>query len=456
MTINNFLKEASSFRDKSAAVGYINGKLVRKIYSNYMSTFEKVISSGLYKRLLSENLIIRHKIVSKNANEIIILPKKIFISYPWEWSFTMLKDAALTTLKIQKIALEYDFILKDANCFNIQFYNNKPLLIDTTSFAEYKNNSLWEGYKQFCTNFLSPLLLMAYKDLKLQDLILGDISGIDLNLTSKLLPLKTWFNFYILSNVHLHAIFSKKYSKSKEKISEKEITKEQMSCFIDFLISAVENIKLTKQQTQWSKYYTFTNYNKESFEDKKEKVLRYSSETKPKTVLDFGSNIGYFSKLFKTQTVYSLDMDRLAVEYNYLDCKKNNTNNIFPMVFDIMNPSPSLGFLNKERLSLLERLKSVDLILALALTHHLRISNNLPFENQARFFSNYGKYLIVEYIDKTDSKIQQMLLNRKDIFDDYTNENFEKEFSAYFDILKKENISSGKRILYLMKNQNKG
>jgi len=291
---------------------------------------------------------------------------------------------------------------------------------------------------------------MAYKDLKLQNLILGDISGVDLNLTSKLLPLKTWFNFDILSHIHLHALFSSGYSKSNKKVATKKMKKDLMIYFVESLISMVKKINLPKQQTQWGKYYTFTNYSEESFEDKKKKVFEYSSKINPKKIVDFGANTGVFSKLFKNETVYSLDIDRLAVEYNYLDCKKNNIENVFPLVFDVMNPSPSLGFLNEERKDLFKRLKNADLTLALALIHHLRITNNLPFENQAKFFLNFGKYLIIEFIDKNDSKIQQMLLNRKDIFDDYTIDNFEKEYSKYFNIIEKEDILSSQRTLYLM------
>jgi len=127
MTMNNFIKETSSFKDNDATVGYLDGKLVRKIFLNYKPIFEKFISSGLYEKLLSKNLIVEHDVISKDEKEIVIQPKEIFISYPWEWSFSMLKDAALATLRIQKIALKYGFILKDANYFNIQFQNNKPL-----------------------------------------------------------------------------------------------------------------------------------------------------------------------------------------------------------------------------------------------------------------------------------------------------------------------------------------
>jgi len=446
---NNFKKEYSSFRDNDATVGYLNNKLIRKIHKSYIQTYNNFINCGLYEELKNKKFIVEHNTLSTSEEEIIIEPEKLFITYPWEWCFSMLKDAALATLEIQKIALKHNFILKDASFFNIQFKNNKPLLIDTTSFQEF-NQTPWEGYKQFCTNFLAPLLLMAYKDLDLINLILSNISGINLELTSKLLPLNTWLNFNILSHIHLHAIFTKQYSKTNSKIKNSKITKNQMICFTDALINFTKSINLNKQQTQWAKYYNFTNYTEAGFEDKKKKIIEFSSIINPKKIIDFGANTGVFSKLFKDSIVYSTDFDKLAVEYNYLHCKKDKINNVFPLVYDIMNPSCALGFMNNERKDLLSRLDNIDMTLALALIHHLRITNNLPFNSMAEFFSNFGKNLIIEYIDKTDSKIQQMLLNRKDIFDDYEIENFEKEFSKYFKIIKKEKIETTKRTLYLM------
>lgn len=445
---NSFIKENSSFKDKDSNVGFIENKLIRKIYKNYKPTFEEFINCGLYEELKSKNLIIEHKKTFENEEELIIEPEEIFISYPWEWSFSMLKDAALATLEILKISLKYDFILKDANYFNIQFKNNKPLLIDTTSFTKFEQKP-WEGYGQFCTNFLAPLLLMAHKDLNLINLILGNISGIDLSLTSKLLPKTTWFNLDILFHIHLHANLLKQYGKTKKKI-ENKLSKKQMIYFIESLINTTKKINLNRKQTQWAKYYDFTNYSELAFEDKKQKILEFAALKKPNKIIDFGANTGIFSRLFKDCEVYSLDFDRLAIEYNYLYLKENKINNIFPLVYDIMNPSCDLGFMNKERKNLQKRLKKTDLALALALIHHLRITNNLPFEYIAEFFKEFANNLIIEFIEKNDSKMQQMLLNRKDIFEDYTIENFEKEFSKYFKIIKKEQIKESSRILYLM------
>ncbi len=440
--------ETSSFRDPDAKVFLKDGEIYRRISKNYAKTFEKFINSGLYEKLLSENLIIEHTQIE--SDDLIIKPKKVFISYPWEWCFSQLKDAALATLKIQKIALEYNMSLKDATPYNIQFLKNKPLLIDTSSFEDFKEKP-WVAYRQFCENFLSPLVLMAYTDLSLSSLFLGNINGISLALASKLLPLKTRFNPNLLWHIHIHSKMQNKYSENKTKYDVK-ISKNQLLNIIDNLYDTVLGINLKKYKTEWQEYYSNTNYTEDSFGTKKEIITCFKNKINPKTVWDFGSNTGIFSRIFSKEgiDVTAFDIDHLAIEKNYLTAKENGEENIFPLIFDISNPSPALGFNNEERKTLTQRAQNVDLILALALIHHLRITYSIPFSYIAKYFAEISKYLIIEFVDKKDSKIQTMLLNREDIFDDYTKENFEKEFGEFYQILEIKPIDGTKRTLYLM------
>ena len=441
--------EDASFKDYDAFVFYENGNLYRKFSQNYVAVYKKFIASGLYKKLLDNKLIIEHEEISEDT----IKPKKVFISYPWEWCFSQLKDAALTTLEIQKTALDYDMSLKDANCFNIQFAENNPLLIDTSSFENYTEGQPWVAYKQFCENFIAPLALMAYKDLNLNSLFISDINGISLELTSKLLPFYTKLNPNLFMHIHLHGKMQKKYSGTNKVKKDVSITKFQQKCLIDNLIKTVENIKLPKYQTEWGNYYNYTNYNEKSFEYKKEIISAYMKKITPETVCDFGSNDGTFSRIFSNNgiKVFSFDIDKIAVEANYIKAKENKEKNIFPLVFDLANPSPAVGWANEERKTLISRLEKVDVILALALIHHLRFTYNIPFIKIADYFSKISKYLIIEFVNKKDSKVQDMLSAREDIFIDYDEEHFEKTFSLYYDIIDKTPIIDSERTVYLMK-----
>lgn len=445
--------EPSSFRDPDARVFYKDGEVYRKINQRYIKTYEKFMQFGLYDKLANENLIVKHTEI-QSENGVVIKPEQVFISYPWEWCFSELKDAALATLKIQKTALEFDMTMKDATPLNIQFLKNKPVLIDTSSFEDFKEKP-WAAYRQFCENFLAPLALIAYTDLNLGSLFLGNINGISLELASKLLPLSAKFNLGIYAHIFIHSKMQNKYSENKTAVTAK-MSKIQVSNIVDNLYDTVLSINLSKYKTEWAEYYSNTNYTDNSFEAKKEIIDYFKCKINPNTVWDFGCNTGVFSRIFSNGgcKVTAFDIDKLAIEKNYQTAKVNNEENIFPLVFDMVNPSPALGFDNNERQTLKIRAKTikggVDLILALALVHHLRITYSIPFEYMAKYFSEISKYLIIEFVDKDDSKIQNMLLNREDIFDDYTKENFENVFKNFYNILETKSIPNTKRILYLM------
>lgn len=450
-------EESSSFKDPDARVYVDNKKIFRKIFPSYFCTYKKFMHSGLYNELISKNLIIPHKEISSDSNCIIIEPEKVFISYPWEWCFSELKNAALSTLEIQLLAIDYGFSLKDANCFNIQFYKNKPVLIDTSSFEEYKEGTPWVAYKQFCENFIAPLALMAYKDINLNSLFLSNINGISLELASKLLPIKTYFNFNIFTHIHIHSKFQSKYSNhSKKETDNIFIPKNQLKNLIKNLYNTVKNINLKNISTEWGNYYDDTNYSEESFESKKLIIEEFKQKISPKTVWDFGSNTGVFSRIFKDSStqIAAFDIDKSAVEKNYLKTIKEQECNILPLVLDLANPSPALGFANNERKNIFDRAENVDLILALALIHHLKFTYNIPFELISKCFSSISKYVIIEFVDKEDSQVKRMLLNRKDVFEDYTQENFEQCFSKFFNIKYKKQIKDTKRTLYLMEKNN--
>lgn len=442
----------ASFRDLSGYVFEQDGEIFRQINPIYEENYQLLMNSGLYQNLVDNGLLILHFEMENN----VIKPEKVFISYPYEWSFSQYKDAALATLEIQNISLEYGMSLKDASAYNIQFHKGKPVLIDTLSFEKYEEGSPWIAYKQFCQHFLAPLALMS-KDLRLSSLMKNYIDGIPLDLTSNLLPNSTKFNFGILSHIHLHSKTQIKYQSSQESFKNKVfMSKFQLKALIDSLNSCVKSLKPKVQDTEWEKYYTFTNYDDKSFEEKKNIVSEFIEEASPKTVWDLGGNTGIFSRIASDKCIdtVSFDIDPLAIEKSYLDAKSNNEANILPLIMDLTNPSPSIGWANEERENLLERSKGVDLIMALALIHHLAISNNLPFEKIAKYFSKLSKYLIIEFVEKEDSQVQKLLATREDIFDKYDVENFEKSFGEFYSIKAKKQIDGTKRIMYLMETVN--
>ena len=447
---------SSSFRDPSGYTFIQNKIIYRQINFSYKENYDFLMESGLYQKLVDQNLLISHEDETLERTEStaykIIRPIQIpFISYPYEWSFSQLKDAALTTIKIQKLAMEYGMSLKDSSAYNIQFLSGKPIFIDTLSFEKYEEGKPWVAYRQFCKHFLAPLALMSHKDIRLIQLLKIYIDGIPLDLTSSLLPSSTLFKFSSLSHIHLHAKSEKHFRTKKVKESSYKLSRSKLKALIISLESAIKNMNWNPQGTEWSDYYNDINYSEKAFEQKKQLIQEFLDEIKPTTMWDVGANTGLFSRIASKKGIQtiSFDIDPAAVELNYLESKKNNESSILPLILDLSNPTPALGWANKERMSLDER-GPTDTILALALIHHLRISNNVPMPRIAEFFSNICDSLIIEFVPKTDSQVQRLLVTREDIFQDYTRQTFEEEFRKYFTILKESNIVDSEGVLYLM------
>jgi hypothetical protein len=451
--------ENSSFRDPSGFVFYEGKVCCRQINLVYKENYDALMESGLYKKLTEEGLLISHKEVLLDSPPFanaykVIRPERIpFISYPYEWSFTQLKQAALVTLKILKHSLNHELILKDANAFNIQFYEGKPVLIDTLSFEKYHEGKPWVAYKQFCEHFLGPLALMSLRDIRLIRLFQEYINGIPLDLVSSLLPKKTYLNFYLIIHIHLHARYQKKYSeKPLARSAEKPMSRKSLLGFIDILESAVKQLNWGTKGNTWADYYQKCDHVPEFLEGKIKLVGSFLDILKSATLWDMGANTGVFSRLAqdKGMHVVSMDMSPDCVEANYRETVRKGEKNLLPLWIDLVNPSPAIGWGNKERMSLADR-GPVDTVLALALIHHLAISNNVPLAKIANYFSSICQSLIIEFVPKTDRMAQQLLASRDDIFGDYTQDEFEKEFLRYFTIDGKEKIGDSGRILYLMK-----
>lgn len=455
-------KLGASFRDPSGFLFQKDEALYRQINKGYQENYDVFVSSGLHKRLVGESLLIPHqevdkKLVFDSQAYKTIRPEKIpFISYPYEWSFSQLKDAALTTLRIQKLALEYDMSLRDASAYNIQFFKGKPTLIDTLSFEKFGEKP-WVAYKQFCQHFLAPLTLSSYVDINLMKLLEIFIDGVPLDLTSKLLPLKTRVNPGLLIHLHLHASSQKKYADKGGKVRKNvKLSKRSLLGLVDSLEGAVKNLKWNPKGTEWGDYYEGNlNYLPISLRAKANLVENFLKTAKPKGVIDLGGNTGLFSRIASDKGIFtvSTDIDPAAVEINYRKVKERGEKNLLPLWIDLTNPSPNIGWANRERNSFLGR-GPVDACLALALVHHLAISNNVPLDKLAEFFSSVCRHLIIEFVPKEDSQVQKLLASREDIFTGYSKEGFEAAFSLYFNIKRAEKIKSSKRTLYLMSNKN--
>jgi hypothetical protein len=460
MTIQSMRKTgqlSASFRDPSGFLFTDNGILYRQINRAYSKDYTRLMDSGLYDKLVKANLLIPHvesdqlPVESDSAFKVIQPERVSFISYPYEWSFSQLKDAALATLFIQKRALKLDMSLKDASAYNIQFIRGKAMLIDTLSFEMYKEGQPWVAYKQFCQHFLAPLALMSYCDVRLSQLLRVYIDGVPLDLASSLLPAKAKLNFGLLTHIHIHAGAQKRYSDKAVKPLVSGMSKQAMIGLIESLENTIEKLAWKPAGTEWGDYYENTNYTDSAFEHKKQLVHEWTFEKTPALVWDLGGNTGIFSREAASSGAFtvSFDIDPAAVEQNYRNVKSKKEQSILPLVLDLTNPSPSIGWDNRERDSFGAR-GPADMVLALAVIHHLAISNNVPLPQLAEFFASHCKWLVIEFVPKSDSQVQKLLASREDIFPNYTRADFESVFSSCFKIHKTEFVRDSERTLYLM------
>lgn len=450
----SFSRHPSSYRDPSGFLFYKDEILYRQVAESFKDDFDLFIQSGLYERLLKKDLIIPHQAINSNLTGSddwyqTIQPLQLpYISYPCEWSFDMLKDAALTTLELSEEGMQYGMMLKDASAYNIQLHAGRMKLIDTLSFEKYDASQSWIAYRQFCEHFYVPLALMHYSGTALSQLLLAYPDGIPLNLAAGLLPARSKFNLNTYLHIHLQKHFAKSTAKQK---TTKPFTEAKLKNILRSLKESIQSFRLDKRSGVWSGYYEEASQRSDYLNNKKAIIEEWVSGLQVETAVDLGANEGAFSEILWKKNIYtvSTDFDHYSVNNLYHRIRKENIKNAHPLVLDLANPTPAFGVNNQERESFISRTKT-DLVMALALIHHLAIAKNIPFEAICTLFRGWGKYLIIEFVPKEDGKVSIMLQNRKDIFDWYTMENFLQTFSSSYRILHQKTIADSGRTLFLM------
>lgn len=450
----NTTPHPSSFRDPSGHIFEDGGVLYRQINRSYSADYEQLKTSGLLAKLVSQKLLVPHQEEPippgiDPSVYMIIKPERIApISYCSEWNFDALKDAALLHLEVMKLSVKHDMILKDATPYNVQFKNGHPLLIDTLSFQRYDEQIPWIAYRQFCSNFLYPLLLEHYKVLYAHEACMAFPDGLPAAVIARLLPARSRLSLGCWLHVYMASSVVGQTTRKQETI----FSRTKMTNLVNHLHGFISGLKPNnKSAAAWNTYYHETILSQQYLEDKKRIFNDFIKDLPVKRALDLGCNDGHFSKLLaeKGIEVIAVDNDAPSVNNLYLQ-NKTASLNLLPLIVDIGSPTPATGFTNTERSSFLQRLE-VDLIIALALIHHLVIGRNIPMYKLALLFSEQAKWLLIEFVPKDDPKVQQMLLNREDIFHNYTTAEFETVFGLHFELAMRQQVPGTSRIIYLYK-----
>jgi len=455
-------RDSSSFRDPAGYIFWHHGEIYRQVNKFGQADFDRFIDSGLYQQLVELGLIVAHQEVELKDLPIdpqrykVIKPEMIpFVSYPYEWCFSQLKEAARLTLKIQKLALDHGLILKDASAYNIQFIGPRPVMIDSLSFRIYQEGAPWDGYRQFCEHFIAPLAVTSLVSADFLKNLRSHLDGLSLDTATSLLPRRAKLRRGLAAHVYLHAASRRRYdSAKKDSSSTRKVSSLAMNGLLYSLSRTVEKLKAPQSASQWRDYYKDTNYSQKAFDAKQKIVndLLGSIGRELKMVWDLGANDGTFSQIAAdySSCVVAFDIDHQAVEKNFHSFGAQNRKlKILPLCQDLTNPSSSLGWNQNERPGLKER-GPADVILALALIHHLSIGNNLSLQQIAEYFCQLAQYAIIEFIPKSDSRAKILLRRRANLFEHYSQSDFEKEFGRLFKILKKLPVPASQRVIYLL------
>lgn len=448
----------SSYRDPSGFIFEKDGRIYRQVNRVFQEDFDHFIDSGCYQHLVKQGLLIPHEPVAPffqdDEHYATLLPERIaFISYPYEWSFSMLKDAALLTLQLMREALHYKMILKDATPFNIQWHKGRMIFIDTLSFERYQEKT-WIAYRQFCETFLAPLLLMHHRRQPLQSLQLAWPEGIPLATASVMLPWKTKLSLHTYLHIHLHASVAAK-QKPASSSTGKPFSQQKLLNLVNSLETLVTGLKMPAVQSTWSHYYDEVAGRDNYLEEKKKIIGNWVEKLQDvRTGADLGANEGAFSALLAQRGIATIaaDFDPYCIDRLYTQIRNGSEKNIQPLIIDLSNPSPAIGVNNEERASFLSRLK-VDLLMGLALVHHLAIGKNIGWNMIAKLFANKSRYLVIEFVPKSDEKVQLMLSQKKDIYTAYTEEKFLSAFSQYYLIKDRQLVGQSGRTLFLFEHR---
>ena len=448
-----------SFRDPCGRVFDSEGGILRSVNACYRHHWEKAVACGLLPDLAAKGqaLAFHEAAPLPGAWKTLAVERIPWVSYPYEWSFPQLRDAAVLTLEIQKEALARGMTLKDASAYNIQFRGAAPVFIDLLSFEEREADAPWQAYRQFCMHFLAPLALYA-ADTRLSRLSALWIDGIPLDLAWSLLPGSSAFSLGLQMHLHLHAKAENKYRDGR--LAARDIRRAKVSAqglfdIADSLLRLVKGMPGPKQAGEWEDYYTDTNYSPAARQAKETLTERAAAQARNRHMaLDLGANTGHYSALLARHfsQVIAADIDARAVGRHYLSLRARGEKRVLPLVLDLANPSPGIGWGCAERASWLQRGKT-DFVSALALTHHLYFSNGIPWPEQAAFFAALlapGGTLLLEFVPREDSQVERLLAARDDIFPDYTLQGFRAAFSPLFEEQEAHSLPETKRTLLLL------
>ena len=459
-------RAGGSFRDPEGHVFVASGRVFRGVARQAADRLRAFVRSDFFRERAGAGIVNTWEIAPEEVVEAGVPAADVgawdmwvehealpLVTYPYEWPFECLKQAACLTLDLLADALRNGYTLKDASAFNVQFIDSRPIFIDVLSFVEYEEGDPFLGYKQFCEQFFAPLCLTAFAGIEFNQWFRGRLDGLDLIEVSRALPLSTRCRPQVLMHVHSQAWAMRKLeSASKRAGSAKKprrIPRRNLIALADSLRRYTGGLG-RERRTYWQKYAGDNSYDDRSQASKMHIAQEFVMRTGPARLLDLGCNTGEYSKVAidaGAGSAIGVDSDCGALDYAAGQARRGSWPAQF-LFWDIANPSPDLGWMREERMSLERRLGRVDAVFCFAVIHHLVIGRNIPLEEFVRWVCGLAPRGLIEFVPKSDPMTQGLLRDREDIFEGYDRENFERVLGEHVATVKVHDLDPSARAIF--------
>ena len=454
-----------SFKDPTGRVYHVAGergeRIVRGLTRDGSATLTKLLAEPFFKSMMSRGDVvgtcalgaecpIARPIVEAGWHGAIEHEAVDFVSWPYEWPFSMLKDAALLQLSLLEESIAHGWTLKDATPFNVQWRGARPFFVDVPSFVPW-DGGYWRAYRQFCATFLAPLLLTAHLGIPFQPLLRARLEGLAAEEAARYFRGLSRFRRGVPSHILFPAMAERMSRRTASTRSRQRQSETMLRALIDSLRRLIAGLSCRRAPSEWARYAESHSYGAD--EDRKKRFVgEQAAALQPALVWDLGANIGAMSRIAAQSagTVVAVDSDHGVVETLYQSLLGvGEPQNIVPLVMDVANPSPAQGWGGRERAAFDGR-RSPDLVLCLALIHHLRVAANIPVALLLDWLRSLRAVVIVEFVDRGDEMFQKLLENKDEQYPDYTAENFNCEVARRFDVRQRLQLKDGLRELLVL------
>ncbi len=458
--------EPASFRDPDTAIFYADGNVLRGLSQRAESDWKRLQATTFFDRLMKEGKIVNTDVLAgerdgdvplspRGASWTVVLrhERVPLVSYPYEWPFAMLREAAALHLDVLLAALDETMSMKDGTAYNVQFFGTRPVFVDIGSFEPAQGP--WPGYRQFCQTMLFPLMLQAHLGVAFQPLLRGRVDGLSASELTGMFSGLDRFRRGVLRNVTLHSVLERRVTSSaedvKKKLAKAGYNIELAKAVAKNLRRLVGRLEVGRRNSTWSDYRDTCSYSDADVQAKQRFVADAVAAIDPRVVVDLGANDGAYSLLVANHADYvvAVDADEAVVDRFYRQLRSEGREDILSLVVDLTDPSPALGWRNRERAAFADRV-SADAVLALALVHHLAIGANIPLPEVVDWLASFGGRLVVEFVDVDDPMVRRLLANKPSgLFPDYQRDAFEALLQKRCRVERSQTLSGGTRTLYV-------